>query len=174
MEILVKNKSMKMYHARFGYNRLFGLDVVERRSLNDEDASALFDLVWNDVLKDAVSKAEIISYEEARGLPRERDRSWVDCNQEHRHFRVLDGLHVAQLKPVGDDTLELTNLWFISSSNPDPRTLHVTFATLDIRKEFENQSLQQGMAGQDWGEKLLVDWLELVTRKKYTRLYLKK
>ena len=114
--------------------------------------------------------AEVISYEEARGLPREKDRSWVDRTQEHRRFRILDGLHVAQLRQLDNDTLELTNLWFIASSNPDRRTVFVTFATLDIRREFEDQAIQHGMEGQAWGEKLLLDWLESVTQRKYETL----
>ena len=120
MEIVAHNKSMKMYHARFGYNKLFGLDVVKRKAMKDAEAVALFDSVWDNVLGDAVRNAEVISYGEARGLPKEKDRSWVDCNQEHRRFRILDGLHVAQLRQVDANTLEMTNLWFIASSNPDP------------------------------------------------------
>jgi len=126
------------------------------------------------MLADAVRNAEVISYEEARGLPREKDRSWVDCNQEHRRFRILDGLHVAQLRQVDNDTFELTSLWFIASSNPDPRTVFVTFATLDIRREFEDQAIQHGMEGQALGEKLLLDWLESVTQRKYERSYQKR
>jgi hypothetical protein len=174
MEIVAHNKSMKMYHARFGYNKLFGLDVVKRKTMKDMEAIALFDSVWDSALADAVRNAEGISYEEASGLPREKDRSWVDRNQEHRRFRILDGLHVAQLRQVHNNTLELTNLWFIASSNPDPRTVFVTFATLDIRRQFEDQAIQHGMEGQACGEKLLLDWLESVTHMKYERSYEKK
>jgi hypothetical protein len=174
MEIVAHNKSMRMYHARFGYNRLFGLDVVKRKAMKDAEAVALFDSVWGNMLGDAVHSAEVISYEEARGLPREKDRSWVDSSQEHRRFRILDGLHVAQLRQVDTNTLEMTNLWFIASSNPDPRTVFVTFATLDIRREFEDQAIQHGLEGQAWGEKLLLDWLESVTQKKYERAYQKR
>lgn len=169
MSIVAKNKSMKTYHARYGYNRLFGADVVQRRALKDDEAVTLFDSVWGDVLSHAVNKAEVISYEEACGLPREKDRSYVDRTQEHRRFRVRDGLHVAQLRQLDDGSLELTNLWFISSSNPDPRTLFVTFATLDIRREFEDHALKNGMEGKEWGETLLLTWLESVTGKRYER-----
>lgn len=174
MDIIAQNKSMKTYHARYGYNRLFGLDVVKRRSLKDDEAIALFDSVWNEILKNEVCKAEVISFDEARGLPREKDRSWVDCSQEHRRFRVCDGLHVAQLRHVAEDMLEMTTLWFIASSNPDPRTLFVTFATLDIRRDFEDRAIEHGMEGQAWGEKLLLDWLESVTHKRYDRTCSKK
>ena len=50
METVAHNNSMKMYHARFGYNKLFGLDVVKRKAMKDADAVSLFDSVWDNTL----------------------------------------------------------------------------------------------------------------------------
>jgi len=105
--------------------------------------------------------------EDARRKIKPDQQRWLDKNQEQREFWLEGGLFVAQTTANADDTHELTQLWFVRSSDIDPRRLFITFATVEIRREFDKIAVEHGWKPEELGEKLLLDFMESATKKKF-------
>ena len=54
----------KVRIARYGANKLFGIDYDARKTMDDEELIRLFDRIWSDGLSNRVQRSEIISPEE--------------------------------------------------------------------------------------------------------------
>ncbi len=136
-------------------------------NVGEEDLLARFDTVWAHSLHAAIASADICSLEDARRKIKPDQQRWLDKNQEQREFWLEGGLFVAQTTANADDTHELTQLWFVRSSDIDPRRLFITFATVEIRREFDKIAVEHGWKPEELGEKLLLDFMESATKKKF-------
>lgn len=159
MEIFVDDNRLKIYHAKYGYNKLFGNDVDTRKQMSDPELIERFDDVWSRDLRPAVMTAERCDIEDARRKLKPDQQIYVKEDEEQREFWLEGGLFVAQLKSLGE-AKELTQLWFIRSSNVDPRTLFITFETLALREQFSKLANSLGWRDVELGEKLLIDFME--------------
>ena len=72
-------------------------------------------------------------------------------------------MFIAQLP----DMSTCNQLWFIPSSGADPRTIYVSFDTVEIKRAFDGIAQDLGWKPDDLGEKLLLDFMESATRKSY-------
>lgn len=160
MIMIYNNRPQKIHLARFGYHPLFGKDVDTREKMSDEEALHRFDRVWERELRDALLKAERCDPEDALRKLHEKEKPYFDKTQEHREFICRDGLFVAQLKSLPSEMYELTQLWFIRSSNVDPRTLFIKFGTMPERNQFRELAEQLGWEDYNLGKQILLDFLE--------------
>lgn len=165
MTISVNDNRLKIYHAKYGYNNLFGKDVDERKRMTDEQLIERFDTVWRNSLNSAVAKADRCDADDARRKLKSDQQSFVKDDQDQREFWLEGGLFIAQLSIEDKTTQELTQLWFIKSSNVDPRTLFITFDTVNMREEFARLAQQLRYKDDELGKKLLLDFMETVLRK---------
>jgi hypothetical protein len=151
--------------AKWGPNKLFG-DPDERKALPEPDLERLFDRVWQHELRHAVEEAEPCDPDDALSRLTEREREFFDRDQEHRQFRLPEKNieFVAQLRPVADGTVELTQLWRISSTDLNPKTLYVTFATTKERAAFRQLAAKLGWNDEDLGLQLVKDFMAKVER----------
>jgi hypothetical protein len=173
MSIIYANNKQKAFHARYGYNPIFGMDVDKRERLTDSQAVDLFDSVWEKALRAAIENAETCMLEHAQHKLKNNEKSFLDSKQEQREFVLKDGVFIAQLREQRDSMeLEVTQLWFVRSSNPDPRTLYVRFDTQSQRERFREFAKSKGFhEDRDLGKLLLMHlmdnpdetaWLEIL------------
>ena len=165
MTIAVNDNRLKTFHAKYGYNNIFGKDIDERKQMSEEQLIERFDAVWHDQLSSAVANAEKCGADDARRKLKPEQQSFVKDDQEQREFWLEGGLFIAQLLVVDKKNQELTQLWFIKSSNVDPRTLFITFDSVAMREEFTKVAQQLKYKDDDLGKKLLLDFMEKVLRK---------
>lgn len=168
MTLKVAGNYLKIYHARQGYNNVFGKDVDRRNEMDDSQLIERFDDVWKNSLCHAVERADRCDPEDARRKLKPKQQPYLDGDQEHREFWLENGLFIAQLKPINENDRELTQLWFISSTNIDPRVLRITFDTVDFREEFSQLAHRLGYTDEKLGEKLLLDFMGTILRKTFT------
>jgi len=150
---------VKTFHARFGHNAVFGMDVDKRKIMTIEEATARFDSVWKNKLANAVSSADSISCEDARKDIPEKYHDDVTTDFDYVAFRLLGARFIAQLRSIDNSSQEMTRLWYIPSSNRDPRTLYVTFQTVEIREQFRDLAQRLRWDDNKLGEQLLLDFM---------------
>lgn len=159
--MIYNNRPQKIHLARFGYHPLFGKDVDIREKMSDEEALRRFDQIWERELRNALLEADRCDPEDALRKLHEKEKPYFDKTQEHREFVCRDGLFVAQLKQLVSEMYELTQLWFIRSSNVDPRTLFIKFDTVPERNRFHELAEQLRWDDYDLGKQILLDFMEL-------------
>jgi hypothetical protein len=159
--ILFTNDYTKVFLAQKGPASVFGRDVDTRESLSRADAIALFDRIWNSTLEREVQQAPRCSTESVVERVFDKAKPRVKKSAEHREFRIANCLFIAQL-PLPD---ECDELWFISSSSPDPRTLYVNFESVPERDEFRHVASQFGWDDQALALELLRDFVRKVCRR---------
>ena len=98
-------------------------------------------------------------------MKKTKSAGFVRDDEEQRQFWLYSGLFIAQLKSI-DDGLELTQLWFIPSSNPDPRTLYVTFESVEMKQAFCDVAIEAGWEPQELGKHLLLQFMETIRHSK--------
>ncbi|MDB5339504.1 MAG: hypothetical protein JWN70_5123 [Planctomycetaceae bacterium] len=163
--IIEVSEDVKRNLARFGPNKLFGDDVDERKKLTDEQEIALFDRVWKAKLEAAIQSAERCDSDEAKQRLTFSQQQYFRASQEHRSFRMqqLNAEFVVQLLPSEGnnfkDTYELTQLWRVSSSDTHPKTLFVTFDTVEQREQFKHLAGRLGIKDVDLGLHLVMDFM---------------
>ncbi len=149
----------KVIIAKYGPNKLFG-DWDERKKLSNEQLIALFDTAWQAELKHAVTAAIPCDAKSAYEKLAEKYRAYFDFEQEHRELRVLDMWMIAQFTPLPDSNQELTQLWYIRSSDIDPKVLYIRFDTVEERKRFRNLASFLGQNDERLGKKLILEFME--------------
>lgn len=122
--------SQKIYLARSGPNRLFGLDRDAPGALDDGQLIALFDRVWEERLRRAYMESQPIDSRNVHALLKGHQRNYVDDKQQHFQVRVDDVLLIAQVSAGGD----ITQFWHVRFGDTHPKTLFLEF---DTREEFE-------------------------------------
>lgn len=161
MAISVADKK-KCLLARKGPNKLFGDDIDERQALGELAAIKLFDEVWQRKLERLVSTANISDSEEAYARLTQNKQQFFNFEQEHRDFRAkeLNAEFIVQLAEKGGDDYELTQLWRVSSSDTHPKTLFVSFETVEEREQFRQIAANLGIHDQQLGLQLCKDFME--------------
>ena len=137
--------------------------------MQDEELIVRFDRVWENMLHQAVLSAERCDPEDARRKVKPDQQRWVHDDEEQREFWLEGGLFIAQIAHETSGQYLLDQLWFVRSSNVDPRTLFVTFETLEVRRLFDQVASKSGWKAEDLGEKILLDFIETITRKPIPR-----
>ena len=160
MKITVSDNT-KHVLARFGPNKLFGNNIDERKDLEQSAGIELFDRVWKQ-LEQLIANADVCNSHDAYPRLTESQQRYFDHDQQHRDFRVkrLNAEYSAQLKSNGADKYELTQFWRVSSSDTHPKTLFVTFETVDARNQFLRIAKNLGIKDEKLGSKLCQDFMD--------------
>jgi hypothetical protein len=163
MPITFSNDSSKVYLAKYGPPKIFGIEVDQRESLSQPDAIVWFDGVWKSRLEHAVKQATPCDLSFVKEKVPYKSQSFIDENASHREFTLLYCLFIVQMTNAST----CDQLWFIPSSSADPRTVYVKFATMDIKREFDALASKLGWKPEKLGEKLLVDFMETVLKQSF-------
>lgn len=161
MKIIV-SENTKQLLAKLGPNKLFGDDVDQRKKLSNIDAELLFDRVWKNTLEHEVRAGDQCDSNDAKSRLTPTQQQYFDSTQEHRSFRMqaLNAEFIAQLYCHSIDEYEMTQLWRVSSSDTHPKTLFVTFATVEEREKFRKLATNLGIKDDDLGLQLILDFMK--------------
>jgi hypothetical protein len=154
--------TVAIFHGRQGTNKIFGLDVDERNKFSDEAARDRFMGTWRSTLKAAVEAATPVDPERARARVPLKSHRFFKSDEEHREFKLNDCEFVVQIKPQ-QDRMMVTQLWFIPSSDSNPKALFVEFETVAAKQEFEALAARCGWDNaRELTRKLIADFMENV------------
>lgn len=163
MVITFDNDYTKQWLARKGPVKVFGKDVDTREKLADAEAIAWFDRVWKSNLQQAVERATPCDIEFVRSKVPHYAQNFINDTAQHREFTFANCFFICQFS----DPHTCDQLWFIPSTSGDPRTLYVKFKTVPIKEDFDKIAGRLGWKPEELGEKILLDFMESVTRKSY-------
>lgn len=163
MLVTFSNDSSKVYLAKHGPPKIFGIEVDKRESLSQTDAIAWFDDVWKSRLEQAVRYATPCDLSFVKEKVPYKSQNFINENASHREFTLLYCLFIVQMT----DASTCDQLWFIPSSSADPRTVYVKFETMDIKREFDALASKLGWKPEKLGEKLLVDFMETILQQSF-------
>lgn len=149
--------STKTRLARHGANKLYDVDYDERQTMTDPELVGLFDGMWSRGVESLVETGEECSAEEAsRRLPDNCHR-FIDATQSQRSFRYKKAEFIAQVR-TGDGSSTLTQLWRVVSSDTHPKTIFLTFDSVEEREDFAELAESLGWGDEELGLRLLRDF----------------
>ncbi len=149
----------KVRTAKSGPVRTFG-DYDKRKAMDDQQLIALFDRAWSAGLEHAVTHDSLpCDYEVARARLKDRQREFLYRDQEHRQFRYQEMEFIAQLKPTGKVGKELTQLWKVQSGDDYPKTIFVTFVSVEERQRFGEIAAKLGWHDEQLALSILRDFM---------------
>jgi len=151
----------KIRMAKSGANKLFEVDYDVRKNMDSQQLVELFDRVWRGGLKRMVSNAGVIPSEEATRRLLDKYHSFVDPSQEHRSFHYSKAEFIAQLQPCENNQYKLTQLWRVASSDTYPKTLFVTFSSVEERERFTALAESLGIVDEELGLRLIRNFMDL-------------
>jgi hypothetical protein len=163
MRIVFSNEASKVYLARWGPPKVFGVEVDKRERLSDAEAVQWFDRIWNASLEEGVRRASPCDLNFVREKVPYKSQGFINDRAKHREFTLANCLFIVQMT----DATTCDQLWFIPSSSADPRTVFVKFATMEIKREFDALASKLGWKPEKLGEKLLLDFMEAVNNRSY-------
>jgi hypothetical protein len=164
MPMIFTNDYVKQWLAQKGPAKVFGKDVDTRERLKPDAAVKWFDDVWRSSLERAIEAASRCDVEFVRSKVPPAFHAHIKERAEHREFKLADCFFICQIPETG----KCDQLWFISSSSGDPRTLYVRFRTVPVKEEFDKLARSLGwQRPEDLGEKILLDFMETVRRRSY-------
>jgi hypothetical protein len=164
MPIRFENNYTKKWLAHRGPARVFGMDVDAREGLSDDEAIKWFDRVWEATLQRAVEQASPCDVGFVRTKLPQYAQSFIDAKARHREFTLDSCFFICQL--ADDQTCD--QLWFVPSVSPDPRALYIRFKTVPTKDAFDELAKHLGWGKpRELAEKLILDFMESVTRKNY-------
>jgi hypothetical protein len=163
MPITFDNDFTKQWLAHRGPAKVFGKDVDTRERLSDPEAVAWFDRIWESNLRRAVEQASPCDIDFVRAKVPHFAQNFIDESAGHREFTFANCLFICQLP----DPQTCNQLWFIPSTSGDPRTLYVKFKTVPIKEAFDRLAGKLGWKPDELGEKILLDFMETVTREAF-------
>jgi len=155
METQCTNDHTKVFLAQHGPAKVFGKEVDRREHLAMADAIRWFQRIWDAKIEPALQKGTIISASSVLNKVPEQSRTYVDLAAEHKEFWVSGCLFIAQLT----DPHSCDQLWYISSTSGDPRTLYVKFPTVAERERFHEMVAKLGWEDEALGLKLARDFM---------------
>ncbi len=171
MEIHIKDET-KIRCAKSNYaipNKLLtGGEAESRKNMEDAQLIELFDKVWKNPLRQAVVGAKQCGVEFVREKLREKQKKsrlnylvYVKEDQEHREFYLQPQnlQFIVQLAPLADGDYELTQIWFISSSDYYPECLLVCFDNVEERKRFSTLAERLNWKDTDLCKELIRDFM---------------
>lgn len=137
--------------AQYGPNRLLGKDFKDRKDLSREELIVLFDNCWESALKLAIGSSKKVEAEFAERMISEKERNFLDSGQSHYHVRCRRTQLIAQI----DEESELTQLWHVKAGDDHPRTLWVTFDTVEERQAFRDLAANLNRDDEELGLELV-------------------
>jgi hypothetical protein len=149
--------------VKYGPVRTFG-DYDKRQRMSEGEMIAVFDQAWDAGLQGAVNRSHPCTIDVARPKLKENFRSFLDPRQEQRQFRYQEMDFIAQLKRISESEQELTQLWKIQSGDDHPKTLWVTFDSIEERQEFAAVAHGLGWDDEELGLELLRDFMTKIKR----------
>jgi len=170
MPIQVTNASTKWYLVKNTGLAIFGHDFdYWKNSMPPVEAEKRFDKAWHETIEHMVAPADPCAVELVREHVKAKAAAPVNSAAVHRHFDLDGRFFIAQLPSEG----VCDQLWLIPSGIRDPWTVFVKFAEVPIKERFEKEAKELGWAEPEHlAEKLLLDFLESVTKEDYKRRYL--
>jgi len=156
MRVECTNDHTKVFLAQYGPAKVFGKDVDRREHLEGTEAITWFQRVWNSKIESALRKATDIDANSVLNKVPEQSRTYVNLAATHKEFWVSGCLFIAQLI----DPQSCDQLWYISSTSGDPRTLYVKFATVAERERFGEIARRLGWEDEALGLKLARDFID--------------
>lgn len=163
MQITVQNDT-KIRIAKSGPVRTFG-DYDKRKQMTDEQLVEVFDHAWAAGLERAVSSRSLpCDFEVARARLKGRQQEFLDINQEQRQFRHQEMEFIIQLTPSEEGGKVVTQLWKVQSGDDHPKTLFVTFPTVEERQRFGAVAAELGWGDEQLGLALLQDFMQKLDR----------
>lgn len=163
MNINFSNDSTKTWLARKGPVKVFGKDVDKREALSDAKAIEWFDRLWDSTLCSAVRDASPCDIDFVRSKLPFNARGFISEMAKHREFTLAGCQFICQLP----EEATCDQLWFIPSTSGDPRTLYVKFQTVPVKEAFDALAMKLGWKPEELGEKILLDFMETVTKKSF-------
>jgi len=160
VSIIVEERE-KINIAKWGANKLFGDPDKRRKEMTDQELITLFDSVWEDRLRRAIVTASKCQSTEAIERLTPSQRNYFDHKNEHRQFRLndLNVEFVVQLEKT-DNSEKLNQLWRVSSSDEHPKTLFVTFETVEEKEKFKKLAANLGRQEEELGLELVTDFVK--------------
>jgi hypothetical protein len=155
IEVPEKTKAVVV---QFGPQKLFG-DFDKRQAMDMAKRVALFDTAWKAGLEMAVVGADHCEPEWALERLKDAYRPYFQRDLEHREFRFDRMQFIAQLRKDGA-AHELNQLWFVPSSDRDPKVLYVRFDTEEERKRFGELASELGWNDEDLGLRLVSQFMQ--------------
>jgi hypothetical protein len=157
MKITVKGNT-KILIAKSGPVRTFG-DYDGRKKMQPEELVRLFDNAWASGLDAAIARSQPCELEVARGRLKGDQRNHLRSSEEQRQFRYQEMEFIAQLKPAGGTGHELTQLWKVQSGDDYPKTIFVTFETVQQRQRFKDIAARLGLPEEPLALSILLDFM---------------
>ena len=152
----------KIRIAKSGANKLFEVDYDVRQNMSDQQLIELFDQVWQRGLERRVLKAEVIPSDEVNRRLLDKYHNFVDFDQQHRSFRYAKAEFIVQLQPSENAQCKLTQLWRVVSSDSHPKTLFITFSSVEERQRFTSLAQSLGINDdEDLGLRLIRNFMDL-------------
>jgi hypothetical protein len=155
MKVQCTNDHTKVYLAQFGPAKVFGKNVDRREHLEKAEALQLFQRVWDTEIESALRKGTKVDVDSVLNKVPEQAKTWVNRAADHKEFWVHGCLFIAQL----EDPQTCDQLWYISSTSGDPRTLYVKFPSLAERERFHELAEKLGWTDEALGLKLARDFM---------------
>jgi hypothetical protein len=153
MKAQCTNDHTKIWLAQRGPAKVFGKDVDRREHLEIADALRWFQRIWDGKIEPALGRGTAIDADSVLNKVPEQSRAWVNLAADHKEFWVSGCLFIAQLpEPQSCD-----QLWYISSTSGDPRTLYVKFPSVAERESFHEMAAKLGWNDEALGLKLVRD-----------------
>jgi hypothetical protein len=148
----------KIRIAKSGPVRTFG-DYDKRKQMNGEELVTLFDHAWATGLERAMERSLPCEFEVARARLKGRQQEFLDADEEQRQFRHQEMEFIAQWKPLDGSGKELTQLWKVQSGDDYPKTIFVTFETVEERQQFRETAITLGWDDEQLALSLLRDFM---------------
>ncbi|WP_437278672.1 hypothetical protein WME90_46940 [Sorangium sp. So ce375] len=147
-------RRQKIYFIRPSRYHVFGTDFEQRDTMSDDEAVRCFDDAWDATIRDAIVRGDPVDYEDVLGLIPEPSRPFCHYEHEHRRFRLLGTVFVAQLKKRDND-FSHNQMWPVPAKNYDTRTLFLTFATQAERDDWNRLATRLGYDPEELGLRVL-------------------
>jgi hypothetical protein len=159
--MIVVEDQDKIRLAKFGANKLFERDFDTRKTMSDQALIKLFDQVWKNTIERLVRRAEVCEYEEVCRRLLDKYQDFIDRQQEHRTFRHRKAEFIAQLQPQDNNHYKLTQIWRVASSDEHPKTLFITFSSVEERKRFQDLAQSLRIDDEKLGLQLVRNFMNL-------------
>ncbi|MRG96121.1 hypothetical protein [Polyangium spumosum] len=147
-------RRQKIYFIRPSRYHVFGTNFEKRDMMSDDEAVCCFDDTWDATIRQAIIHGDPVEYEDVLGLIPEHSRPFCHHDHEHRRFRILGTVFVAQLKKRGDNYSH-NQMWPVPAKNYDTRTLFLTFATQAERDDWDLLAARLGYDSEELGLRVL-------------------
>ncbi len=160
IKVITVEDSTKVMVAKFGANKLFGVDYDERQKMINEQLTELFDRVGQGKIEQLVQGGKVCEYEEVARRLKENQKKYLDSQQKHRSFRHQNAEFIVQLQSQNDQ-YKLTQLWLVNSSDEYPKTLFINFSSVEERERFRKLAKSLRIDDEELGLRLVRNFMNL-------------